>query len=81
MSIQEQEKLLDTGYMLLEPFEASTIIRNPSNTGTVRIHKPVIRAKYGPRRTWYVLQRGFASSQQRDEHLQRLLKLPKYALG
>ncbi|MBT9394367.1 hypothetical protein KLP40_14445 [Hymenobacter sp. NST-14] len=81
MDSKQQETLLDQGYMLIEPFHTSSIERNQQNTGTVRVYKPVIRAKYGQRRNWYVLQRGFATEQQRDEHLQRLLKLPKYALG
>jgi|GEM_PF-6068509 len=72
------EKLLDEGFIVLEKFSSLKRVRNPDGRGTHLIWRPQIRAKYGERRRWYVLEKGFATPEARDQRVAELLQLPKY---
>lgn len=80
MTVEESTALLDDGFMLLEKHESMSHARNADDRGTHVVWLPQIRAKYGSRRKWYVLEKSFATIQARDKRLEELLKLPKRIL-
>lgn len=75
---QQDDQLLDRGFRLLQKHSESKRVAAPHGTGTVLQYTPVIRAKFGAKRNWYVLERNFGTVAARDRRLGLLLQLPKH---